>query len=143
MTLPSIFKNKKFERELTSVELKLSTKDYLKVNQNLLDLNQLKSKNKNIFNEKSDEFYLNNSYSTAINEHSRSRLDPYAASTQMRRPGNILLDKSLRGNRTTRIRQLRKEPSHAAYLSRSLIEKDKRAASHRSDSMKRERSVDF
>jgi len=144
ITLPSIFNNKKFEKELPSVELKMSSKDYLKTNQNLLDLNQVKSKNKNIFNEKSDEFYFNNSYSTGINELSRSKLDPYGNSNrQLRRPANILLDKSLRTNRTTRVRQLRKEPSNAAYLSRSLIEKEKRAVSQRSNILKRERSVDF
>jgi hypothetical protein len=108
----------------------------------MLDLTRVKSTNKNIFNEKSSEFYLNNSYSTGINEYSRSALDPYGLpGRQLRSPTNILLDKSLRVNRTTRVRQLRKVPSNAAQLSRSLIEKEQRAVSQRSDAMKRDRSI--
>lgn len=60
----------------------MNSKDYLRTNQNLLDLNQVKSKNRNIFNEKSEEFYFNNSYSTGINEMSRSKLDPYGNSNR-------------------------------------------------------------
>ena len=83
ITLPSIFNNKRFEKELTQIELTYNEEDYLETNKNILDLRKLKKRNVDIFKERSNSYHMNNSYSAGFENL------PNSSNNVVQAPGNV------------------------------------------------------
>ena len=144
VTLPSIFHNKKFEKDLTQLELNYNEKDFLKSNANILDLKKLKKRNLNIFNQRSNSYHFNNSYSSGFGKLSKSKVmrgptTPGAAknATILKSNRKNLLNKTLRSNRG---RKRTTKVSKAAVLNQSMMERQRRRVREKGISMRKEKS---
>ena len=110
-TLPSIFNNKKFEKELPNLELNFVDKDYLKINANILDLKKVKERNQNIFKTRSSSYHFNESQSLMQGEFSRSKMDHKRSSNYNKNLRDLKTNKALGLTRTLRSNRVRDRKS--------------------------------
>ena len=145
ITLPSIFKNKKFEKELPYVELNFVEEDFLRANQNFLDLQKLKRRNADLFKQAQGNIKLNQTYNSGFSTvgHSKSGLAKSNRS-QMNQTTGFPNAKNQRLSNTFRMSRTKQEKFRVANLSllnQSLQEREIKRRAQKNLEMRRERST--
>jgi hypothetical protein len=129
VTLPSIFNNKKFEKDLPHLELDYKEGDFLRSNANILDLKKFKKRNLNIFNKRSNSYHFNNSYSGGFAKLGRSKISRAGVGVNPTTPASKASSKSNRKNllnktlRSNRGRTGTRKVSKAAILNQTMMER--------------------
>ena len=143
--MPSIFNNKKFEKELPYVELNFVEDDFLKANQNFLDLQKLKRRNHDLFRRDPASIKLNQTYNSAFSNtaHSMRGFDKANRSKLNQTTGfsNSKERKSNLSYRMSRTKQEKFRVANLSMLNQSLLEREKKRIAQRNLELRRERSM--